>query len=495
MARSLFVYGLSAAVPGLAALAATPVFTRLLSKQAYSQYVLALVTIAAASAFNSSVAMSVLRLFPAAEKAGHGRRFFALGTRLSMASASAICLLVLSLALVFGHRAGHGFVIVASVAAVVFLLTELANVLLSFVRIAGRGSTYLYFKGWQSGANLVAGAIITAFAYRTAAGPLLGTIAALMVGVPFLWMSVVRATRRHAVERGDTDFNVGITTGAIAAYGVPLMVAELAAWGLRLSDRWMLEAFAGGDSVATYSAAYTMSEASILIVTSVFQLALRPMEVRVWEEHGTEGARRFATDSTRIFLLMALPVAAIACALARPLFKLAVPPAYLPGADLVPWVVFSGVLLGLQHRFQIGIVVARKTERISYAAAAALVVNVSLNILFMPRYGMYAAAVTTFIGYGVFCAGVGVAARGLLPWRFPVRSALVAGLGALAAFASARGLMMFASEWPVVAILAVGGTIGVVAYGIILLLFEELRVATLRSVIARAVFPRAERAR
>lgn len=489
------MYGLSAAVPGIAALAATPIFTRLLSKQAYSQYVLALVTIAAASAFNSSVAMSVLRLFPAAEKAGHGRRFFVLGTRLSMASASAICLLILSAALLFGHRVGHGFAVVASIAAVVFLFTELANVLLSFVRIAGRGSTYLYFKAWQSGANLIAGAIITAFAYRAAAGPLLGTIAALMVGIPFLWVSVAGATRRKTAERAGPDFDVQVTTRAIASYGVPLMVAELAAWGLRLSDRWMLEAFAGADSVATYSAAYIMSEASILIVTSVFQLALRPMEVRVWEEHGTEGARRFATDSTRIFLLMALPVAAMACALAKPLFRLAVPPAYLPGADLVPWVVFSGVLLGLQHRFQAGIVVARKTERISYAAAAALVVNVGLNVVFMPRYGMYAAAVTTFIGYGVFCIGVAVAARGLLPWSFPLRSALVAGLGALAAFASARALTTFARDWPVVAILAVGAILGVVAYGAILLLFEELRVATLRSVITRAVFPRPERAR
>ena len=124
------------------------------------------------------------------------------------------------------------------------------------------------------------------------------------------------------------------------------MIAELAAWGLRLSDRWMLQAFSGSDAVAVYAAAYTISEASILIVIAVFQLALRPIEVRVWEEAGVEGAQRFATESTKIFLLMSLPVAALAWALARPLFMFAVPPAYLPGAQLVPWVVAAGILLG-----------------------------------------------------------------------------------------------------------------------------------------------------
>ncbi|PYQ57240.1 MAG: hypothetical protein DMF58_18750, partial [Acidobacteria bacterium] len=103
---------------------------------------------------------------------------------------------------------------------------------------------------------------------------------------------------------------------------------------------------------------------------------------------------------------MSLPAATLAWALARPLLLFAVPPAYVSGAEVVPWVVFSGVFLGLQHRFQAGIVAARKTERISYAALAGLAVNLGLNFLFVPRFGMYAAAVTTLIGYGVFCAGV-----------------------------------------------------------------------------------------
>jgi len=483
--RNVLVYGLSAAVPGLAALASAPIFTRVLSKEAYSQYILALAVIAAASALNSSVSMSVIRLFPAADRNGEGWEFFLRGTRLALLSGAASAAVIIVAGGIVGNRVAGGFGRLLAIAAGVFLLTEFANVLLSFARIVGRSTTYLSFKAWQAAGALAAGAAIAVALHGSPAGVLLGTGVALLSALPLLWRTIASATRKrhHAALESVSPVHTITTTHAIAAYGVPLMFAELAAWGLRLSDRWMLKAFSGPDDVAIYAAAYTISEGTILVVTSVLQLAVRPLEVRIWEDEGTAGAQRFATESTRIYLLMSLPVATLAWALARPMLLFAVPPAYMAGAKLVPWVVFSGVLLGLQHRFQAGIIAARRTERISYAALAGFAVNLGLNLAFVPRFGMYAAAVATLIGYGIFCGGVAVGARGLLAWKFPVRSLVVAALGSALAFGSARTIAVMQMSWPPLWVFILGGLTGSSVYGLVLLVFGEVRLINLRSVL------------
>jgi len=489
--RNLFVYALSIAVPGIAALASAPVFTRVFSKEAYSQYVLALAVIAAASALNSAVSMSVIRLFPIAEKNGRAREFFLRTTRLALFSGAGIAAAIVIAGRLAGNRVAEGFGHVLTVAAAIFLLTELANVLLSFARVVGRSTTYLWFKAWQAAGALVVGATMALALSGSPAGALLGTGMALLVALPLLWRSMAQATgsARDGVSADPSALCSAASTRAIAAYGVPLMFAEFAAWGLRLSDRWMLQAFSGPAVVATYAAAYTISEATILIVTSVFQLALRPIEVRVWEDEGVAGAQRFATESTRIFLLMSLPAATLAWALARPLLLFAVPPAYVSGAEVVPWVVFSGVFLGLQHRFQAGIVAARKTERISYAALAGLAVNLALNFLFVPRFGMYAAGVTTLIGYGVFCVGVALGSMRLLAWRFPIRSLLVAALGSALAFAAARSIALISSAFSPLWVVLIGGFVGLCVYGAVVLISGEVDAVTLRQALTRSAAP------
>src|SRR5205823_2727580 len=164
------------------------------SRRGYSQYVLVLAVIAAASALNSSVSMSVLRLFPVAEKAGEGRLFFRRSIRLALLSGAFIALVIAGAGLFGGFRIGEGFGRLLVLAAVVFMVTECVNVLLSFARIGGLSTAYLSFKAWQAGAALVAGVIAIALLHAGPLGAIAGIGLALALGLPVLWRAVASAT-------------------------------------------------------------------------------------------------------------------------------------------------------------------------------------------------------------------------------------------------------------------------------------------------------------
>jgi len=65
----------------------------------------------------------------------------------------------------------------------------------------------------------------------------------------------------------------------MAKYSFPLVLGNLAAWVLSLSDRYILEFFRGSQEVGIYSASYAISEKSIFLLVSLFMLASGPISM------------------------------------------------------------------------------------------------------------------------------------------------------------------------------------------------------------------------
>lgn len=417
--RDVLLYGAAVAVPGIVGLLQAPILTRLLSMQEYALYVLILSIVAAGSSLNSWVGMAVIRYYLGAEARGGGRPFFRRAVLLAAVS-SGVLASIGSVAAVSLRYPGLGFGLIPVVIAY-FLTLELVNVLLSFARIRNRPLVYAGFSSWRAAGGLALG-VLAIVVYRSGVtGLFLATSIALLAGLPFLWRAVDLRPEPHSMRAPDAP-----SFRSLAEYGMPLTAAEVAAWGLRLSDRWLLQLFLGASVVAVYSATYALAEASILVVITVFQLALRPIEVRLWQTEGPTEWANFATRTTQIFLLVSVPLACFATGLAEPLIRVALPPEYSIGSAIVPWIIWSGVLLGLQHRFQAGIILATKTAYIGVAAIVSAALNIGLNLILVPKFGMIAAAVNTFCGYLLFAALVAFLAHPFLPWRFPWRTAIVA---------------------------------------------------------------------
>jgi O-antigen/teichoic acid export membrane protein len=151
-------------------------------------------------------------------------------------------------------------------------------------------------------------------------------------------------------------------------------------------------------------------------------MSWEPIGMIIWEKDGVEKSSEFVSKTTRYYLMICFPAAVGISVLAKPVISVLTGPEYHVGYPIVPFVVFGGFLLGLQQRFQSGLLFYKKTRPIMFCIVAAGILNLSLNFLLVPKYGYIAAAITTLVGYAVLLILMIIVSRRVFIWEFPFKS-------------------------------------------------------------------------
>ncbi|WP_262180221.1 polysaccharide biosynthesis C-terminal domain-containing protein [Haloarcula laminariae] len=174
-------------------------------------------------------------------------------------------------------------------------------------------------------------------------------------------------------------------------------------------DIILLQPIAGSEQTGYYKAALVIAE-FLWFVPMAIQYTLVQSVSEMWSDGEYDRVSEIASDVTRyslaFILLLIIGLAALADEFV-PLyfgseFSVAVDPLLL----LLPGVLGFAIARPI---FAIGQGIG-DLRQIIYATASASIVNLVLNLILIPRYGMYGAAVATSIGYGsmlffhVWCA-------------------------------------------------------------------------------------------
>ena len=120
------------------------------------------------------------------------------------------------------------------------------------------------------------------------------------------------------------------------------------------------------------------------------------------------------------------------------------PPSYSPAATVVPLIVVAYALFGLYLMMVTGMGVSKRTVPMAWIGGAAAALNIGLNLLLIPIWGMQAAAATTVAANLVLVGGSWFYSQKVYPipydWSRIARTAAIAVVvvGA-AAFAAPSG--------------------------------------------------------
>ncbi len=480
--RDVIKYLPSQVAPALVGLAAVPVLTRLFAPAAYGNYVLVVTTVSLLVTVVGWLGMSVIRFYPACERDGLLGPLHA--SVLAWLAISALGLAAVFLGTVSLARSSLGDPLyhLMLIGCVVFGLNAAFAVLQEFLRAKRWAGWYSVFFTWRSAAGFGIGlALVMAFGLGVE-GLLWGSALAVGLALPFVWRLAVRNSPRKGRVSGRL-------TREMAMYSLPLVVSNAAAWVLSLSDRYIIELFRGSDEMGVYSASYSISETSILLLISLFWLASGPISVTIWENEGIEKSRNFVSSVTRYYLLLCLPAVVGMSVLARPVVELLAGASFHEGFRIIPFVAFGGLFLGLQQRFQTGLLFLKKTRHIAVAITVAGLANIGLNLLLVPSYGYMAAAVTTLVGYIILLAIMVIASRKYFVWDFPFRSLGRAVLASSIMAAAVGPVGNRLTSFPL-ANLAVAIPLGVVLYSAALWLLGEVQPSEktlLKKTIARSL--------
>jgi O-antigen/teichoic acid export membrane protein len=193
------------------------------------------------------------------------------------------------------------------------------------------------------------------------------------------------------------------------------------------------------------------------------------MYVRLWEEKGEAETRRFLEDSLRYYLLLGMPIIAGLSAVGEDLLVLLASEKYRAGAAIIPWVMAGIVIQGGMVIQGAGLYIHKHTVLIMGRVVATAVLNIALNLVLIPRYGIVGAAVATLVSALALAALTVVLTRDRLPLGVPWPSIVRYGLLSVAMYV----IVTQAPFGHGVAALAARVVAGALSYGLLVLAFDR----------------------
>jgi O-antigen/teichoic acid export membrane protein len=242
-------------------------------------------------------------------------------------------------------------------------------------------------------------------------------------------------------------------------FGMPLVPSALALWAINFIDRWFVAYYKGQGEVGVYSVAVRIASAVIFLLLA-FRTAWPAFAYSITDDR--DAKRAYAFVLTYVLLVTCWLSAALAL-LAPWLVKLlARNPGFSRASEAVGLLAFSAAVYAGYTVLAIGSGRARRTQLNWVISGLAAVVNIGLNVLLIPRYGMVGAAISTLVAYVVLFLAMLWYAQAVYPVAYQWRRVLtVTGVAAgLAVVGRVAGVplavaILLAAAYPLV-LLALG---------------------------------------
>jgi len=414
--KDAFKYLPAQIAPGIVGFISIPVITRIFSPQDYGNYSLAMATVMVFTTLAGWLPMAIIRFYPVYERDKKLDLFYGNILRLTFISILVITFTYLIFIFFIKIHISKKLYLLMLIGICVFIAIAIFNVLQHFLRSKRQVDWYSGFAIWKSAMGFGFG-ITLIFLFKLGIVSLFwGIILSIFFVIPLLWRKAI-----GNISIIYSKLNLSLVKD-LANYSFPLVIGNLAAWILSLSDRYILEFFRGSQEVGIYSASYNISEKSIMLLSSLFMLASGPISIHIWEKEGKEKSAEFVNKITRYYLIACVPAIIGLSVLSKPILNIMTGEQYFEGYKIIPFVTLGILFLGLQQRFQAGFIFYKKTGYITFTIVASGFLNLFLNFLFIPRYGYFAAAVTTLGSYAFLLFLMITLSRRFFTWKFPFKS-------------------------------------------------------------------------
>jgi O-antigen/teichoic acid export membrane protein len=432
LVRHSAIYGLGGIVSRILAVLLLPLYTRYLRPSDYG----AIETLLALSAvlvtvFRLGISSAFFRFyFDATDEAGR-----TLVVRTSFWFTMASATLALTLGVIFATQISHvlfGTDHRADLVRASFVgLWAQMNYeqLTSLFRVEERSVSYVI----ATLANLlvtVAATLVLVVGFDQRA---LGVIVGNFTGTLVVW-AVLLAYRRFQLG---LQFDYGLFR-RMNHFGLPLVPSALALWAVNFIDRLFLVKLSSVHEVGLYSIGVRVASAIVLLLTA-FRTAWPAFAYSI--EDDDEARQTYGYVLT--YLTFVASWLALALGLLSPwIVHVLTTPAFYPASRVVAPLAFSGVAFAGYIVMAIGVGRARRTQFNWIVTGIGALVNVVLNIVLIPPYGMMGAAIATVAAYVVMFFGMVVNAQ--MVYRVPYQWRRVATAAGTAVALTVLGKLVHA---------------------------------------------------
>lgn len=255
----------------------------------------------------------------------------------------------------------------------------------------------------------------------------------------------------------------------ILAFGLPMLGSEAANMLHAFIDRYFIEYYLGPKNLGIYSASYNMANIICKTLVGGLVIAIVPVYLSTWKNEGKIATEKLLNQVNRIYVLIAPAIIAGLYIIATPLLLILASKEYADYSYLLP-IIATGVLIASTSIiFAAGLQIRKNSRMMMVFVIESLIINIILNVIFIPIFGITAAATITVISYIWYSQRLYFEGKKTLEFKFPIfyllksitYSILMVTIGLQISFESAY-LELISKI-----------TFGVLFYSIMILIFER----------------------
>jgi len=277
--------------------------------------------------------------------------------------------------------------------------------------------------------------------------------AALMVVMVRWFAPLIRTTFSYAILRRSL------------AFGLPRVPHGFALQVMSVGDRFVMARYLPTDAIGVYSMGVSFGLIQ-KIALGAFEYAWAPFYYATSRE--ADARRVFAAVTTYGVALLALMTAGLS-AIAVDLLDIVTHGQYVEAAGVVTWTAVGVFFYGIYLLTSIGLNITSHTEYYPVSTAIGAAVNIALNFLWIPRYGIVGAAWANAAAYALQAGVAYRLSQRFYPVQYEYRRIARVMATAIIAFAAARVLPampplagLFLRGFTV--ILVMGGLLGITRF-------------------------------
>jgi O-antigen/teichoic acid export membrane protein len=277
----------------------------------------------------------------------------------------------------------------------------------------------------QSAGGFAAGIVYVAIGFG-GGGPLMGMAVVAILCLIFTLRRELRMMKGGKAEPARLR--------EYAGYGMPVALSLILALVISSTDRFLLAGYLHEEAVGIYHAGYSLANRTLDVMFIWLGMAGGPAMVAALERGGRAALAETAREQASFMVLLTLPAAVGVALVAGPLAQVMVGEALVEGAaHVTPWIAigafFSGVTTYYLHQaFTLG----QRTRLLSVAMTIPAGLNLALNLVLIPRYGIDGAMWATAISYAVGAVASWSLGRRAMPLPLPLEALWKAGAGCAA---------------------------------------------------------------
>ncbi|MFX0124543.1 MAG: lipopolysaccharide biosynthesis protein [Candidatus Hodarchaeota archaeon] len=214
----------------------------------------------------------------------------------------------------------------------------------------------------------------------------------------FISLSILVYMFRTRIKIGVASFSLPLLKQSIK-FGFPLVWAELGHLILNYADRYLILLYLSSTYLGLYTAGYNLIVHVMQTIIYPINYAMTPIYMNILVNKGKQQTKQFFSKLFNYFLLITLPSVFGLIAVGRDLIIFLASAKYAEAYLVLPYIVIGQAIYACTILLNSGLFIRKKTHVVTILMIITCILNIGLNIVLIPLFGIIGAAQATLVSY------------------------------------------------------------------------------------------------